>query len=121
MNTEISKPKTRLAYIDFLKFIGLTGIIIAHVSPPDLMIMLRNFDVPFMVILSSILAQISFDRQNHNKVSVVKYYFSRFKRLVIPTWIFLGIYFTIYLSTQSFLFSVIHSLVTGLLCILLIA
>lgn len=49
--------QTRMGYIDFLKFIGLTGIIIAHVGSPDWLMMLRNFDVPFMVILSSILGE----------------------------------------------------------------
>ena len=40
----------RINYIDFLKFIGLTGIFAAHVGSPKWLMMLRNFDVPFMVI-----------------------------------------------------------------------
>ena len=83
----------RISYIDFLKFIGLTGIIIAHVNPPSWVFMLRNFDVPLMVILSSILASRSFAKYSKSKASAVNYYISRVKRLVIPTWIFLVFYF----------------------------
>ena len=79
----------RLNYIDFLKFIGLTGIIIAHVESPNWVIMIRNFDVPLMLLLSSILAAKSIKKYN----STMSYWISRIKRLVIPTWIFLTIYF----------------------------
>ena len=81
--------KKRINYIDFLKFIGLTGIILAHVGSPDWVIMIRNFDVPLMVLLSSILAAKSIKKYNSNII----YWVSRIKRLVIPTWIFLIIYF----------------------------
>ena len=94
----------RLYYIDFLKFLGLTGIIIAHVGAPDWLLMLRSFDVPLMVIISSLLAQKSFDKSNGSLKSISRYYISRIKRLVIPTWIFLLIYFIIkYIVTKEFL------------------
>ena len=83
--------KKRLNYIDFLKFIGLTGIILAHVGSPNYVIMIRNFDVPLMVLLSSMLAAKSIKKYNSN----IAYWISRIKRLVIPTWIFLVIYFII--------------------------
>ena len=81
----------RIKYIDFLKFIGLTGILIAHVGSPDWLLMLRSFDVPLMVILSSLLAYTSYNK--HNSKNIITYYIHRFKRLVIPVWIFLLIYF----------------------------
>ena len=83
----------RISYINFLKFIGLTGIIIAHVGPPSWAFMLRSFDVPLMVILSSILASRSFAKYSAANASAADYYISRVKRLVIPTWIFLLFYF----------------------------
>lgn len=43
-------------YIDFLKLVGLFCIILAHVGPPAVVMQLRNFDVPLMVILSGMLA-----------------------------------------------------------------
>lgn len=85
--------KKRIEYIDFLKFIGLTGIIIAHVGSPNWLMMLRSFDVPLMVIISSLLASYSIKKYNFDFKSIISYYISRFKRLVFPTWIFLIIYF----------------------------
>ena len=92
-NTNAIMPKNRLYYVDFLKCIGLTGIIVAHVGSPSWAKMLRSFDVPLMVILSSILANRSYSKFTKSKTSVIDYYISRIKRLVIPTWIFLTCFF----------------------------
>lgn len=89
------QEKARIKYIDFLKFVGLTGIIIAHCGSPNLLVMLLSFDVPLMVILSSLLGEGSFKKYKNNELSVGKYFISRVKRLVIPTWIFLTLYFFI--------------------------
>ena len=78
--------------IDYLKWIGLTGIILAHTDPPKWMMMLRSFDVPLMVLISSILARRSYGTANRWD-SIWKYYLHRAKRLVLPVWIFLFIYF----------------------------
>ncbi len=91
MNKTLS---SRLGYIDFLKFVGLTGIIIAHVGAPEKIMMLRNFDVPLMVIISAILGNLSFHKYADNKILAIRYCFDRIKRLVFPTWIFLIIYFS---------------------------
>lgn len=85
----------RIGYIDFLKFIGLTGIIIAHVGSPNWLMGLRSFDVPFMVILSAILGEKSYLKKKDNQISIFQYYICRFKRLVFPTWLFLFFYFSI--------------------------
>ena len=92
-NHAINQGKNRLYYIDFLKCVGLIGIIIAHVGSPGWAKMLRSFDVPLMVILSSILANRSYSKYSKSKTSVMDYYLSRIKRLVIPTWVFLTIFF----------------------------
>ena len=83
----------RILYVDFLKAVGLTGIIIAHVGSPNLLLMLRSFDVPLMVLLSALLAERSYKK--YTDAPIRKYFLSRIKRLVIPTWIFLCIYFTV--------------------------
>lgn len=44
----------RNTYIDFLRFIGLTLIILAHVKAPVWITELRCFDVPLMVFVSGI-------------------------------------------------------------------
>ena len=87
--------KKRLNYIDFLKFIGITGIFIAHVNPPRTFVMIRSFDVPMMVILSAFLGKISYRKYHGFPNGVLHYYRDRIKRLVIPTWLFLLIYFLI--------------------------
>lgn len=84
----------RLENIDFLKVVGLICIIIAHVNPPYIVMMLRDFDVPLMVLISAILSERSFKKRLELGNTVNSYYISRFKRLVVPTWIFLVIYFT---------------------------
>ena len=90
------KSDSRINYIDFLKFIGLLGIFIAHVDSPSWAMMLRSFDVPLMVILSAILADRSFRKyESQGSGAIKRFYFSRFKRLVIPTWFFLTLYFAL--------------------------
>ena len=79
--------------MDFLKFIGITCIIIAHVGAPDIIAMIRNFDVVLLVILSSVLAERSIRKYDGGTKSILHYYFHRAKRLLIPTWVFLAFFF----------------------------
>ncbi len=85
--------KKRIDYIDFIKVIGLSCIIIAHVGLKGWVIAIRQFDVILMVIVSAILARLSYDKHVKNHIAPYRYCFQRFKRLVIPTWLFLIIYF----------------------------
>ena len=80
--------KRRDPSIDILRFIALVGIIIAHIQPPEFLFQLRNFDVPMMVFLSGI----AFSLSNGKKESYRKYVWKRFKRLMLPTMIFVLIY-----------------------------
>ena len=77
----------RYLYIDKLKKLGLLLFFLAHVSPLVFLFQLRNFDVILMIIVSSILFFLS-----RKKLSFGDYILKRFKRLVIPTWIFLTIF-----------------------------
>ena len=81
---------TDYKYINFLKTIALLCIILAHVNPPTIVFQIRNFDVVLMMLISSYLGLIS--KKNYNYFS---YILSRIKRLIIPTWIFLTIFFII--------------------------
>lgn len=78
----------RLLNIDILKFIGIICIIIAHTNPPKILFQIRNFDVILMCIISIFL----FFNSN-KKEKYISYIKKRFIRLVIPTWIFLTIFF----------------------------
>lgn len=74
---------------DFLRFVGIACIILAHVGVGGIVFQIRNFDVPLMVLLSGI-SYANFSSQNYP--SYTKYLKSRFARLVIPAWIFLVFY-----------------------------
>ena len=56
---------------------------------------IRSFDVPLMVMISSLLAERSFKNILARGMSSKEYIILRFKRLVFPTWTFLIIYFVI--------------------------
>lgn len=74
---------------DFLRFIGIACIILAHVGVNGVMFQIRNFDVPLMVLLSGISFS-QFSSKNYS--SYISYIQSRFLRLVIPAWVFLILY-----------------------------
>ena len=74
--------------IDFIRFIGLSMVIFAHVSPPKLLFQLRNFDVPLLVMVSGMSFQLSYKGGAYKT-----YVWKRIKRLIFPTWFFLTCYF----------------------------
>lgn len=74
-------------YIDFLRFIGISLIILAHVEAPSGITQFRSFDVPLMVFVSGL----SFSTKGGG---FWKYVWKRVKRLCIPVYLFLTILFT---------------------------
>lgn len=86
--------KNRDRSIDLLRFIALTGIIIVHIHPSAFWFQLRNFDVPLMVFLSGVSYKLSGGSTLEYKTYCIK----RFKRLVLPVWFFLPVYFLIYIG-----------------------
>ena len=84
--------------IDFLKAMGLLLIILAHVSAPQWIMQVRNFDVPMMVFLSGYLSGASIKRCT-GYFSYVK---KRIHRLLLPTYIFLLIYFVLRFACNKF-------------------
>ncbi|HSA07343.1 MAG TPA: acyltransferase [Candidatus Gastranaerophilales bacterium] len=97
----------RFFIFDILKVIGLFCIIFAHVQPPYLLLQLRNFDVPLMVIISGVLFYYTTAGKTINYLDYLK---KRVMRLIYPVWIFLIFYFGSvfllnYLSGHSFPYS----------------
>ena len=82
--------KPRLDFIDFLRFLGITLIVLAHVYPPFALLQLRSFDVPLMIFVSGL----SYGGRQIQP-SLKSYYGPRIKRLVIPSYIFLTFYFSL--------------------------
>ncbi|MDV7750674.1 acyltransferase [Enterococcus faecium] len=80
----------RLIYIDYLKVIGLFLVILAHVDCPKFLMQIRSFDVPLLVFISGYLAAKSYKQGNS-----YQYYLKRIKRLAVPAWLFLIVFFVI--------------------------
>ena len=81
--------------IDLLRFIGLSLVILAHVSPPPILLNIRCFDVPLMVFVSGMTC---YGRSADFSFS---YLTRRFTRLVFPVWIFLTLYFAMILGLET--------------------
>ena len=81
-------------YIDFLRFLGLSLIILVHVNPPVNVAQVRCFDVPLMLFVSGLTASSS----RHYRY--VDYVAKRTKRLIIPVWMFLAAYLPVLYFVQ---------------------
>lgn len=85
--------------LDILKAIGLLCIILAHTCPTSsILFQLRNFDVVLMIMVSAMLY---FDRPKINN-----YFLKRIKRLIVPAYIFLTIFFIFCLLIKPYPFDV---------------
>ncbi len=91
-----TESKKRIEYLDFLKVIGLIGIMIAHVDSPKWALMARAFDVPLMVLIASMLGRKSYEKGVARGEKASSYLISRVLRLAVPTWIFLVFFFLVY-------------------------
>lgn len=76
--------------IDILRAIAITLIVLAHVFPPTNIFRLRMFDVPLMTMVLGMSYKLSSSR-NINE-SYVTYCLKRFKRLILPAWLFVVVY-----------------------------
>lgn len=78
---------SRSPTIDLMRFIGLTLIVLAHISPPETIFQIRTFDVPLMIFVSGMAYS---GRKPDFSPS---FFIKRLKRLVLPVYIFLTAYF----------------------------
>lgn len=83
--------------IDFLRFLGLSLIIIAHVPAPYTLTQLRCFDVPLMLFVSGLTSS------GKNFGNYRTYVLNRSKRLLIPVWIYLFCYLSILYVAQFYI------------------
>jgi len=81
----------RYNYIDFLRFVGITLIVLAHIQAPFTITQIRIFDVPLMVFVSGL----SYSGRTIN-ASWSSFYWPRIKRIIIPVYIFLTFYFLLF-------------------------
>lgn len=83
--------------IDILRFIGLAMIILTHSDPSTIILQIRSFDVPLIVLVSGMSFAISYKKEKY-----VFYLWKRIKRLLFPVWIFLTALFAFIYSTGYF-------------------
>ena len=85
--------KARNTTVDLLRTIGLFLVIAAHCSFPEWFIQVRNFDVVLLIFLSGM----SFGLSDHAGSGGWKTYaVHRFRRLVLPVWMFLIGFFVVF-------------------------
>lgn len=82
--------------IDFLRFLGLSLVIVAHIQAPFTFTQIRSFDVPLMVFVSGLTASGKYIS------NYWQYMWKRTKRLIVPVWLFLAFYLTAFYMAQSF-------------------
>lgn len=88
--------KKRLLLIDYFRVIGLLGVVAIHVSSKSILTsnisyiinQASRFAVPLFIFVSGMSMHIN----NNKKVNLLRYYFSRFKSIVIPFLIWTLIY-----------------------------
>lgn len=91
--------------VDSMRIIGLFLIILAHVSPPEVIFQLRTFDVPMMVFISGM----AYYCAGKSDIQIFPYVISRFKRLVFPVWAFLTLFFSaIFIFKISFFYDFLN-------------
>lgn len=73
--------------IDYLRFVGLTLIILAHVQPPEVLFNVRCFDVCLMLFVSGLAYA------GHSADFSLRFLAKRALRLVVPVYLFLACYF----------------------------
>lgn len=73
---------------------GLMIIMIAHASPPGWLFQLRNFGTPLLIFGSALTYAYIY---KYRTVQPLRFYKKRLKALIIPPWIFLSLFFSIYL------------------------
>ena len=79
--------------IDVLRCIGLIAIFIAHTFTSTMALQSVCFDVTLLMLLSG--SSFALTTKKNNQIKWGQYFQRRFVRLVIPTWIFLAVYFSI--------------------------
>ena len=76
--------------IDLLRFIGISLLVLAHISPPEFIFELRSFDVVLIIFLSG--ASYSYS----SKKTYIEYTKGRIKHLIVPVELYLIAYFAFF-------------------------
>jgi hypothetical protein len=83
-------PRERV--FDLLRTFGLFSILLAHVDPPVWLWLLRDFDVPLLVLVSGAVCQLGY---RGRPIVYGSYIRKRVLRLLVPVYVFLVGYFLV--------------------------
>lgn len=89
-----TNKQTRDAIVDRLRILGIFLVILAHCPIPDYVFEVRQFDVAMLVMISGMSYLLSCRRHVEEKWTT--YVWRRFKRLVLPVWALLTVYFVFF-------------------------
>lgn len=89
--------KIRDYRIDILRSIAIFLIILAHVKPNNFVFNIRNFDVVMMVFVSGASFSLSSKMNFFEKREYFSYVVKRFKRLILPAWTFVTMFFCFFI------------------------
>lgn len=93
----MGEKKERDEVLDYLRAIGTVLVIFAHITAPTGILEIRTFDVTMLVFVSGASYALSNrEKQTLQIQDYLAYIFNRFKRLIVPTWIFLTLYFAFF-------------------------
>jgi peptidoglycan/LPS O-acetylase OafA/YrhL len=90
---ETTIKKKRNVNLDFLRFLGVLIIMIAHARPSSWFYQLRNFGTPLLIVASSLTYAFIYKNRS---IDLIPFYKKRLSRLTIPAWIFLIFFFTFF-------------------------
>ncbi len=81
--------------IDILRILGLIGVILAHCNIPGPFFEFREFDVTMLVLASGMSYACLSNHQSEDWSfsSWLHYVVKRFRRLILPVWLFLVVFF----------------------------
>lgn len=94
----MDKNKNRNISLDLMRFLGVLTIMVAHANPPDWLFQLRNFGTPLLVVASALTYSVIY---SNRQISPYPFWKKRVWRLVVPTWIFLTIFFCFFWVVTS--------------------
>lgn len=77
--------------IDLMRFCGVIMVILAHTNPHPILMQIRTFDVPLLVVVSAL----SYNSTQSSKKNYLTYMLHRTRRLLIPVLTFFIGYFLI--------------------------
>lgn len=82
----------RQVNLDAMRFFGVLLIMIAHATPPQWLMQLRNFGTPLLIVASALTYAVIYQAKVLQYFPFIK---KRLSRLIIPAWLFLTFFFSV--------------------------